>query len=246
MWKYRADTNRLVLLVLTLSATGCLVDRSGTGGLDAGGFDSGSVDAGSGRSDGGQDAGALFDGGPVEVMDATVPDAAVPDAAVPDAAVPDAAVPDAAVSDAAVAVDAGVDAGMDAGFDAGVDAGVDAGFDAGADAGVDAGFDASLPDAGFDAGSDASVVVEPPSCDSIYGGVSGYALCAQGPSRCRFRTFLGTDRTCESTCAGVGQACNAAFGNIFNTCARVGSADDCSRMPGDQDSVCVCSRSSGP
>lgn len=183
--------------------------------MDAGTPDAATGDAGA--RDAGADAGALGDDGG---FDANLPgdDGGLPDAG----------------------LDAGVDGGVDAGLDAGVDAGVDAGFDAGFDAGVDAGFDA-----GFDAGRDAGFDAGPPSCDSRYGGATGYIYCTETPTECEFFARMDGVRTCTSTCAAFGGTCLRRWRDEDfpgGECVHMDTASRPCGTTGNDTDICVCTR----
>jgi len=214
------------VLVPFLVLPGCFLDRSGSGlDVDAGGpsMDAGLADAGGGRTD----AGASEDAG--EVSDAGRDDAGVEP-------------PSDGGGDGGS--DAGSDGGVDAGFDGGFDAGFDGGFDAGFDAGFDGGFDAGF-DGGFDAGFDSGTDAGPPSCDTLYGGASGYILCVETPTECEFYTTNNRVRTCSSTCASFGGTCLRRWRDAAgagNECVHRDSSPRGCGAVGNVTDICVCSR----
>ncbi len=133
------------------------------------------------------------------------------------------------------------------------DGGHDAGVLPGDDAGpppppVDAGFDASLPDGGFDAGHDAGFDAgfdagppPPRTCGEIYGMLSGYSLCEETATTCRFYYATGSRSTCGNACASVGGSCIGSYDNGLTTCPGPPSTlSSCSDERRNQ--VCVCAR----
>lgn len=137
----------------------------------------------------------------------------------------------------------GVDAGPrpDAG-PGGADAGPrrdDAGpppFDAGAPLTPDAG-PASTPDAGGSSGPDAGAR---PSCDDLYRPLSGYRLCRENPTSCRFYRGDLSALSCRAACASRGGLCFGAQDNVFGRACEASDTVGCD--DGLLDGICTCSR----
>jgi hypothetical protein len=81
-----------------------------------------------------------------------------------------------------------------------------------------------------------------PSCDSIYGGVTGYELCAETATTCTFAVEANY-APCTAVCANFGRACLDAADNDANTalCVVTDPAPDCNTTTLFTQ-ICTCDR----
>lgn len=95
--------------------------------------------------------------------------------------------------------------------------------------------DAGFPDAGFpDAG--------PPPCADVFGGVTGFVLCAETPVACELNANTGAyaPNTCRTVCESVGKACLGALDNAAEPCGPTGTVDTCDTPRNTE--ICTCAR----
>jgi hypothetical protein len=81
------------------------------------------------------------------------------------------------------------------------------------------------------------------TCDSQYGGVAGYQLCAAKPTTCEFNVDLNQSTSCGAVCGAVGGACVLTLDN-GTACEYLGPTQDCA-FTGYGNAVCVCSLGCG-
>jgi len=83
----------------------------------------------------------------------------------------------------------------------------------------------------------------PPSCNTLYGAVPEYLLCAETTTECRFSAATA-GASCETLCGQYGGACLDADGNPSSSvgdCSVDAPGDDCSSS-GNTSEICVCER----
>lgn len=80
-----------------------------------------------------------------------------------------------------------------------------------------------------------------PSCDTTFGGISGYELCVENDTECWFYvdTYPDIYQTCTEVCDTVSAACVDGY-NDGTTHCTLGSHDGCERSL--RRHICVCER----